>query len=218
MIGGNPRLLQPIQAVPTPPLILNEGPGMLIPGGTPPAAYGPNDFSLLGGLTGAIGGFLTGGPAGAVVGGIAGAMGGGGGPSVPTFAPQGGGSTGILQSNPLPGIQIGKTTINPGSILPGGQPFIQPTRTVMAAPGVCAMRGYHPVKQHGKYGAAGSYCVRNRQMNPLNPRALKRALKRAEKFEHFARRVVNARYFSTHKSCGCKTRAPLFKRRSRKRA
>lgn len=190
---------------------------MLMPGGTPPVGLVPND-SLLGGLLGAVGGFFTGGPAGAIAGGISGLMGGGGGGAPPVTPFQGGmPPTGILQGNPLPGIQIGRTTINPGNILPGGQPFLQPTRTVMAAPGVCALRGYHPIKQHGKYGAAGTYCVKNRHMNPLNPRALKRALRRAEKFEHFARRVVNARYFSTHKSCGCKTRAPLFKRKARRR-
>lgn len=33
-----------------------------------------------------------------------------------------------------------------------------------------------------------------RTMNPLNPRALKRALRRAEGFERFAKRTVNAMY------------------------
>lgn len=33
-----------------------------------------------------------------------------------------------------------------------------------------------------------------RRMNPLNPRALKRALRRAEGFEKFAKRTVNAMY------------------------
>lgn len=192
--------------------IITEGTSMILPGGTPPVGYNPND-SLLGAVLGGIGGFITGGPAGAVLGAIGGAGGGGGGAAPTPFAQ---GPTGIMQSNPLPGIQIGTNTYNPMNILPGGKPFKQPTHSVLAAPGVCAMgRGYHVIRHQGKYGPAGSYCVRNRHMNPLNPRALKRALRRAEKFEHFARRVVNARYFSTHKSCGCKTRAPLFKRRKR---
>lgn len=35
---------------------------------------------------------------------------------------------------------------------------------------------------------------KSRRMNPLNPRALKRALRRAEGFEKFAKRTVNAMY------------------------
>ena len=35
---------------------------------------------------------------------------------------------------------------------------------------------------------------KRRRMNPLNPRALKRALRRAEGFEKFAKRTVNAMY------------------------
>jgi len=52
--------------------------------------------------------------------------------------------------------------------------------------------GYHPNKAKSAKGPKGSYCVKNRRVNELNPRALKRALRRAEGFEHFARRTVNA--------------------------
>lgn len=164
---------------------------------------GPN-YSLLGALGGAIGGFFTGGPVGAVLGGIGGALGGSSNPITPSGTPGGSQVTSgyapviPFSSGQIPGIQIGGKTINPGNILPGGQPFIQPTRTTMVAPGVCSARGYHPVKQHGKYGAAGTYCVRNRHLNPLNPRALKRALRRAHGFEKFARRVMTAQYFTAH--------------------
>jgi len=61
-------------------------------------------------------------------------------------------------------VQIGPLGIDPGSALPGGQPLFRWGRK--------------------KY----------RRMNPLNPRALKRALRRAEGFEKFARRTVNALY------------------------
>lgn len=47
-------------------------------------------------------------------------------------------------------------------------------------------RGFHPDKK------TGTRCVRNRSMNPLNHRALKRGLRRAEGFEKIARRTVNA--------------------------
>jgi len=58
----------------------------------------------------------------------------------------------------------GSATITPTAILPGGESFIE----------------FNPGRK--KY----------RRMNPLNPRALKRALRRAEGFEKFARRTVNA--------------------------
>jgi len=61
-------------------------------------------------------------------------------------------------------VNIGPLGIDPGSALPGGQPLFTWGRK--------------------KY----------RRMNPLNPRALKRALRRAEGFEKFARRTVNALY------------------------
>lgn len=97
----------------------------------------------------------------------------------------------VLLGNPLPGLQVPgtNTTINPTAILPGGRPFTQPTSSV-AMNGQCP-KGFHLNKQDGKYGAAGTYCVRNRSLNPLNPRALKRGLRRAERFEKFARRTVN---------------------------
>lgn len=114
--------------------------------------------------------------------------------------PSGGGlvgtaAGGILTTtlgNPIPGIQIPgtNTTINPGAILPGGRPFTQPTTSV-ATNGMCP-KGYHLNKSDGKYGPAGTYCVRNRSMNTTNPRALRRALRRAEGFEKLARKTVNA--------------------------
>jgi len=82
--------------------------------------------------------------------------------------------------SPGPGRPI---EIDLGSMAPGGEPFI--------SRGQCPP-GYHLNKADGPKGPKGSYCVRNRRMNPLNPRALKRGLRRAEDFEKFARRTVNA--------------------------
>lgn len=59
-------------------------------------------------------------------------------------------------------VQLGPIGIDPGSFLPGGEPFITYGRK--------------------KY----------RRMNPLNPRALKRAIRRAEGFEKFAKKTMSA--------------------------
>lgn len=59
-------------------------------------------------------------------------------------------------------INLGPIGINPMNALPGGEPLIT----------------------WGK--------KKYRRMNPLNPKALKRALRRAEGFEKFARQTVNA--------------------------
>lgn len=40
--------------------------------------------------------------------------------------------------------------------------------------------GYHPNKQDGAGGPAGTYCVRNRRMNPMNHRAAMRAIRRVK--------------------------------------
>jgi len=73
----------------------------------------------------------------------------------------------VLPRSPAPEdmpIQLGPLGIDPRAALPGGQPLFA----------------------WGK--------KKYRRMNPLNPRALKRALRRAEGFEKFARRTVNALY------------------------
>ena len=61
-------------------------------------------------------------------------------------------------------ISLGPIGIDPGSELPGGSPFVT-------------------------FGKA-----KRRKMNPLNPKALRRALRRSEGFEKFAARTVNSLY------------------------
>lgn len=61
-------------------------------------------------------------------------------------------------------------------------------------------QGYHPAKD-------GRGCVRNRRTNVANPRALSRALRRAEGFEKLARRTVTALHRGPSK----------FKKRAKKR-
>lgn len=58
----------------------------------------------------------------------------------------------------------------------------------------------------GMFGGKKQY----RRMNPLNPKALRRALRRAEGFEKFAQRTINALYRNID---GRRTRT--FKKRSR---
>lgn len=128
----------------------------------------PGLFSFLGGLVkGAVriaGGIATGGPLGGIKAGLGMIQQGPGG-GLP--APRGpGGLT-------LPG-GIG---VHPTAVLPGGKPFI--TRT-----GGATRPGFHLDKK------TGSYEVRNRSMNPTNPRALRRAVRREHAFVAVARRVL----------------------------
>lgn len=52
-------------------------------------------------------------------------------------------------------------------------------------------RGYHPQKHPGRHSPNPTMWVRNRRMRSTNPRALRRALRRAKSFEHLARRVIH---------------------------
>ncbi len=107
-------------------------------------------------------------------------FGGGGGSATPTF-----------QEGPL---VLGPGSTTPGLFPPGGLQGPLPTgvaRTGGRAPFIVMPNGlpgcpsgYHPEKS-GK-----AYCVRNRRMNPLNPRALSRATRRVG---GFARAVKRAR-------------------------
>jgi len=67
--------------------------------------------------------------------------------------------------------------VHPTRILPGGQPFV--TRQ-----GGATRAGYHLDKK------TGTYEVRNRSMNPANPRALRRAVRREQGFVALAKRVL----------------------------
>jgi len=103
----------------------------------------------------------------------------------------GSGSGSSLQEGPL---ILGPQTQTPGLFPPGGLQGPLPTgavRTGGRAPFIVMPNGlpgcpsgYHPEKS-GK-----PYCVRNRRMNPLNPRALSRATRRVG---GFARAVKRAR-------------------------
>lgn len=148
-------------------------------------------MSLLSGAIGALGGFITGGPVGAVIGGFAGA----GQTRLPAPA-----SIGLpLGGMPLPTPGFLGGIFDKPQTMPFGLPTVgQVTGTNWGSPSLPAggcPRGYHPnkhalaaSKRHGAV-AARSMCVRNRHVNPLNPRALKRALRREKSAGKIIRRL-----------------------------
>lgn len=153
------------------------------------------DPGLLGFL-GKVGKGILGGASGLLTGGVTGAVTGAVSPFLGTRAKQ---QLGIMPTNgrqvpqaqqggfriPAPG--PGQIRIRPGAALPGGRPFISreggevvPQGMKLACPG-----GYHPNKSSyflsdGTFIPEGSKCVKNRRRNPMNPRALDRAIGRLE--------------------------------------
>jgi hypothetical protein len=59
----------------------------------------------------------------------------------------------------------------------------------MMAAGGCAPKGFHHCKS--KHGCKTGVFVRNRHMNPCNPRALRRAIRRATRFTHLAMKTIH---------------------------
>lgn len=147
----------------------------------------PGILKAIGKIGGAIAGFVTGGPAGAVAGHSAGGRIGSAleGPKQgavvqgPFITTPGGTSISVGQVQ-LP--SLGGAISSIGNALLPGTPFGPPSSSMS---GDCP-RGFHLDKK------TRSYCVRNRSTNPLNPRALRRALSRAERFEKIARRTVTS--------------------------
>lgn len=126
------------------------------------------------------GGLLTGGVGGAI--GALGGLLGGGGNIQPPPKPSFGGNGGFNMPFQVNG--------------PGGLPLpgYNPGGTVTPQGGQCP-RGYHlnkhalaASKRHGAV-AARSICVRNRSMNPMNPRAVTRSLKRIKRANKIVRRL-----------------------------
>ncbi len=138
-------------------------------------------MSLLGRLARGAIGFATGGPGGAAVGLLSPGPGGG----RPRRAP----------------VQIGRVGISPGDMWPGGRPGVTFAPPVGApTPGTGTNRvahhmptmngkggpsGYHLNKtgyhlKDGTYVAPGTKWVKNRRRNPMNARALRRAIGRVD--------------------------------------
>lgn len=125
--------------------------------------YYRGDFfgGLIGGITGAVKGFATGGLTGAFTGAISGANTGSRGAPKPPSGP-------IYPPSGLPVV---------GGAIDLGRKMLGET---VAQPGT---PGYHVSKRTGKL-------VKNRHMNPLNVRALRRADRRARSFLHITHKLV----------------------------
>jgi hypothetical protein len=59
----------------------------------------------------------------------------------------------------------------------------------LAMGGGCAPKGFHLCKS--KHGCKSGQFVRNRHMNPCNPRALRRAVRRATRFTKLAMKTIH---------------------------
>lgn len=152
---------------------------------------------FLKGVARGVGGFLVGGPAGAA----AAALG-------PALAPK--------RQDPAPGIPFpfpgpGGIRVNPGAALPGGRPFIQREGQYAGESKLACPSGYHPNKsdyflKDGTFIAKGSRCVRNRRRNPMNPRALDRAIGRmnsAKKLQNKLSEFSTGMYTASGKKKQC---------------
>jgi hypothetical protein len=179
------------------------------------ARYAVGDPGLFGsifkGITGAVGGFITGGPAGAITGAAKGVISSmqpkpisvakvspfavatrGG--MFPTPPPQGTpGFSGVSVGGPS-GVRIGTSTPAPVVMRAapgvGAAPYAGAPLSA-AASGACQLRGYH-LNHHAYYDSKGyhpeqSVCVKNRRRNPLNPRALSRAMSRVKSAQRAVR-------------------------------
>ena len=90
----------------------------------------------------------------------------------------------ITLGGPSPFQQRTPPPLTPGRIPPGPQVVHPGFGGCPPDPSMCCPKGHHPDK---KFGVK---CVRNRRMNPLNPRALRRALRRVDQFESFVNRTA----------------------------
>ena len=156
-------------------------------------------------LGGAATGFLGGGPVGAVRGAFRGIAG----PAAPpTFAApslpqdvrealriQAPGGTLGLPGGPMIGLEGGALTLTRRrqGVQAADQRFALPA-DLAGRPAIGCQSGFHPNKtayflRDGTFVAPESRCVRNRKRNPMNPRALSRAIARVESGKRVAKRL-----------------------------
>ena len=136
------------------------------------------------GIAPSIIGSMVGGPVGAVIGGL-----GGGAPKPQKRLPAPPGTVGGSISFPGgTGVSVGW---QPGALTPGQgrlPPFTASGPGVL--PGGGRGGGMVPSGYHFAKDGSGRL-VRNRRMNVANPRALRRAMRRAQGFEKLAKRAIN---------------------------
>lgn len=158
--------------------------------------YMRGDPGLLDIAKGAITGFLTGGPSGALQGAYQGIAG----PAVIPPIPSGMGGAAININPPFGGPPGAGFTVGVGPVTVGAG--LNEVREVagMIGPGATngrgalPPRGYHWNKtgyflKTGQYVAPGTKAVRNRRRNPLNPRALDRAMGRLQSAKRASKKI-----------------------------
>lgn len=99
----------------------------------------------------------------------------------------------ILPSRPPSGLPLpGGLQMHPMAAMPGGRPFVtkRAAGVVAVGPQGQCPPGYHPNKQDGRFGPAGTYCVRNRRMNPGNLKAGRRSARRIASAEKHLRTFI----------------------------
>lgn len=168
-------------------------------------SYYMGDPSFLGALWGGVKGFVTGGWGGAITGAIAGSHGPSyGAPAAAGAAPHGGvGPTPLANISHAVGYGAGTAVRAIGQ-----HPYLSAAGAAAGGGGLIAahyIRGGHPAAAGGVgVGARGYHVskrtgalVRNRRMNVCNPRALRRAIRRARGFEKLALKSI--RLVSPHR-------------------
>lgn len=143
---------------------------------------------IWGAVKGAATGFLSGGPLGAIRGGIGGAIGSGG-----------GGARAVAPAYPVSVMSPGVPSIRPPTLIDRFRTAGQALIPGGVEPGAACPPGYHLDKR------TKSKCVRNRRMNPANPRALRRAIRREAAFISLAKRTLRGSGY-TFKRTGVATK------------
>ena len=155
----------------------------------PTRSVGAGDPGLFGALKGAVGGFLRGGPLGALGGAVSGYR------STP-------GERWGPQRQQVPQIQLPMPPAGGGRLVMNGArgpgQVVSPAGSLISCPA-----GTRPNKtayylKNGQFVDVGTRCVKIRRRNPLNPRALSRAISRIESGKRAAKRLSR---ISIRKSC-----------------
>jgi hypothetical protein len=155
------------------------------------------------GVVGALGGFVAGGPVGAVVGGVGGLLGGNGSYNTPGLGSTAGLPAGAMNFSGANNSML--SVIDPrvsGSVGDWLVPdFVQAPTDMNGAGVMASARGAGRVPciyqlrdgtmKHGHYGRGGK-CVPNRRMNPLNPRAARRSIRRIKAVRRISQNIERA--------------------------
>jgi len=150
---------------------------------------------IVGGLLGGPAGFALGGAAGSLLGRVLGP-----GPPVPNppflgsiappwaaTAPGTGSTAAMIPSSPFSGVMVG----GPGGFVAGkGLPMAPMTPTMPGGSKSLAVRPSQATVDMMRRQGIHVRGVHHKRMNPLNPRALSRALRRARGFQKYAKKVL----------------------------